>query len=58
MTSEEFKSEFKNIYEKAMLMSEETRRNGLDVLKDYINVNNPNKTDVMEFGLKLVFDKI
>ena len=58
MTSEEFKSAFKNIYEKAIVLSEETRRNGLDVLKDYINVNKPDKTDIMEFGLKLVFDKI
>ena len=58
MTNEEFVNEFKNIFAKAMLLSEETRRKGLVVLKDYIDINKPNRTDVMEFGLKLIFDKI
>ncbi|MCL2244524.1 MAG: hypothetical protein FWC03_08680 [Treponema sp.] len=58
MTNEDFKNEFKSIFEKAMLLSEETRRKGLIVLKDYIDVNKPNQNDVMEFGLKLIYDKI
>ena len=40
------------------MLSEETRRKGLDVLKDHTDVNKSNQNDVMEFGLKLIFDKI
>jgi len=58
MTNEEFVNEFKNIFDKAMLLSEETRRKGLIILKDHINVIVPNQNDIMEFGLKLIFDKI
>jgi ribosomal protein S20 len=41
-----------------MLLSEETRRKGLIVLKERTDVYKPDQTDVMEFGLKLIFDKI
>jgi len=58
MTNEEFVNAFKNIFERAMLLSEETRRKGLDVLKEHTNVYISNQTDIMEFGLKLIFDKI
>jgi len=58
MTNEEFVNEFKNIFNRAMLLSEETRRKGLIILKDHINVIAPNQNDVMEFGLKMIFDKI
>jgi len=58
MTNEEFVNEFKNIFDRAMLLSEETRRKGLIILKDHINVIVPNQNDIMEFGLKLIFDKI
>jgi len=58
MTNEEFVNEFKNIFERAMMLSEETRRKGLIVLKEHININMPDRNDVMEFGLKLIFDKI
>ncbi|MCL2175241.1 MAG: hypothetical protein FWB73_04255, partial [Treponema sp.] len=58
MTNEEFVSAFKNIFERAMLLSEETRRKGLDILKEHTDVFKSNQNDVMEFGLKLIFDKI
>jgi len=58
MTNEEFVSAFKNIFERAMLLSEETRRKGLDILKEHTDVFKSNRNDVMEFGLKLIFDKI
>jgi len=58
MTNEDFISEYKKIFARAMLLSEETRRKGLIVLKDYTDVFKPNQNDVMEFGLKLIFDKI
>ena len=58
MTSEDFRNEYKNIFTKALLLSEETRHKGLDILKDHIDVHNPDKSDVMEFGLKLIYDKI
>jgi len=58
MTSDEFKNEYKKIFEKAMLLSEETRKKGLAVLKDHVNVYQPDQNDVMEYGLKLIYDKI
>ena len=58
MTNEEFIKDFKNIFERAMLMSEETRRKGLIVLKEYTDVFNTSQSDIMEFGLKLIFDEI
>ena len=58
MTNDEFVGAFKNIFERAMLLSEETRRKGLAVLKDHTDVYITNQGDVMEYGLKLIFDKI
>jgi len=58
MTNEQFVNEFKKIFERAMLLSEETRRKGIDILKDYTDVNRSNQNNIMEFGLKLIYDKI
>jgi len=58
MTSDEFMNEYKKIFERAVLLSEETRKKGLTILKDYTDIYKPNQNDVMEYGLKLIYDKI
>jgi len=58
MTSDEFKNEYKKIFDRAMLLSEETRKKGLDILKDHTDVYKSNQNDIMEYGLKLIYDKI
>lgn len=56
MTPEEFEKEYYSIFDRAMVMSEKSRREGLLALEDLIHENKINQRDIMEVGLRLVVD--
>ena len=56
MTKEEFEAEYKRIFDRAVAMSEITRREGLLALGDRIDEEKLYQRDVMEVGLRLTYD--
>ncbi|MCL2186333.1 MAG: hypothetical protein FWB86_10865 [Treponema sp.] len=56
MTKEEFENEYNKIFERALAMSEKTRREGLLTLDDCIDEKKLFQRDVMEVGLRLAYD--
>jgi len=56
MTKKEFEIEYNKIFEKAMAMSEKTRREGLLSLDDCIDEEKLYQRDIMELGLRLTYD--
>ena len=56
MTSEQFETEYNKIFERAMMLSDKTRREGLLSLDDCIDEELLRQRDIMELGLRLTYD--
>jgi len=56
MIKREFETEYNKIFERALFLSEKTRREGLLALEDCINEELLCQRDVMELGLRLACD--
>jgi flagellar motor component MotA len=58
MTNEEFEKEYNSIFEKAMSMSDKSRREGLIALEECIDESKLYQRDIMEVGLRMVCDGV
>jgi len=56
MTEKEFETEYNKIFEKAMAMSEKSRREGLLALDEFIDEKLLRQRDIMELGFRLTCD--
>jgi flagellar motor component MotA len=58
MNTEEFIKEYKEIVERAILMAEKSRREGLLALDDLIDETKIYQRDIFEVGMRLVTDGV
>ena len=56
MDKEEFEIQYNNITERAMLLSEKSRREGLLALEEVIDEEKLIQRDIFEWGIRLVVD--
>ena len=56
MTDEQFTGEYRRIVERAMLVSDISRREGLLAIEDEIDRDKIKRRDVFELGIRLVVD--
>jgi len=56
MTHDEFIAEYNKISDRAVMLSEKTRREGLLALEELIDLEKANQRDILEYGLRFSID--